>query len=227
MQRAESSSSSPAAKGRVIWLPLDQIHPHPKNANEMSEELLTKLAANIKRQGGEYPPLVVRPHPTEAGAFQLLDGHQRLEVLRRLGHSEALCFVWDCDDETALVLLASLNRLHGEDLPVKRAQLLGELSALMPEQELALLLPESAAQIGDGIALLDLDADALLADLEAAAARSREGAPRLLSFAVLPADEALIEEAIAAASAPLEGRNTRGRALALVAGVYLEEQADA
>ena len=133
MPKTESTSSSPRTSagsrgtGRLLRLPLDRLRPHPANANVMDEERLEKLAENIRREG-DYPPLVVRPHPEEQGSYQILDGHQRLDVLRRLGHQEATCYVWPCDDRTALVLLATLNRLEGQDDPLKRAELLRELT---------------------------------------------------------------------------------------------------
>src|SRR6266542_4202639 len=95
------------------------------------------------------------PFPEIADDYQLLDGHQRTEALRRLGHADALCFLWPCDHATALVLLATLNRLEGEDIPAKRADLLRELSALLPPEELALLLPEDASAIRDPLQLFD------------------------------------------------------------------------
>ena len=226
MLEAANFSSSPPAEPRLVRVPIGRVRAHPANANLMSQELLEKLARNIEREG-RYPPLIARPHPELPGEWQLLDGHQRLEALRRLGYTEAVVFPWPCDDETALLLLATLNRLEGEDVPAKRAELLAELSALLPPEQLAQLLPEDAAQIADTIALLDLDADRLLADLERAAVKQREAGPRLISFAVPPDDEAVIEEAIAAAAAGLDGRNTRGRALGILARRYLEDTAHA
>src|SRR3972149_3835081 len=129
MPKTERTSSSPRA-----------------NANVMDEERLEKLAENIRREG-DYPPLVVRPHPEEEGSYQILDGHQRLDILRRLGHQEATCYVWACDDRTALVLLATLNRPGGQDDPLKRAELLRELTQLASPEELAPLPPASAAPI--------------------------------------------------------------------------------
>ncbi len=111
-----NTSSSPAVTERLLRVPLDRLRPHPANANLMPPERLDALAENIARTG-QYPPLVARPQPDEPEAWQLLDGHQRLDVLRRLGHREALVFAWPCDDETALLLLATLNRLEGEDVP--------------------------------------------------------------------------------------------------------------
>ena len=86
---ANSSSSPPADDTRLIRVLLEKLHPHPANANVMSEERLEKLKRNSERQG-RYPPLVVRPHPTIEGKYELLDGHQRTPVFRRLGYSDAL-----------------------------------------------------------------------------------------------------------------------------------------
>ena len=210
-----------ATHDRVLRVPLDRLHAHPSNPNLMSDERLETLARNIEREG-RYPPLIARLHPERPGEWQLLDGHQRIEVLRRLGHPEALVFPWECDDETALILLATLNRLEGEDVPARRAALLTELTQLVPVEELALLLPEDGAQIEEMLALVDLDSDALIAELTAAAERNSATSPRLISFAVLPEDEQAIERAVAAASERLEGKNRRGRALGVICRAYLE-----
>ena len=220
MPRVANISLSPAADDRLNWVRLGALHAHPLNANVMSEERLEKLARNIERER-RYPPLVVRPHPQLTGEYQLLDGHQRWEVLRRLGHESALCFVWPCDDQTALLLLATLNRLEGEDAPSKRAELLAELTSLLPPEELALLLPEDASQIEDTLSLFALDGDALLAELTRATER-QEGSPRLLSFAVTPEDEADVEAAVERAARQLKGANRRGRALGIIARHYLQ-----
>jgi ParB-like chromosome segregation protein Spo0J len=220
MPKIVNTSSSPPADERLVRVPLTALHDHPLNANLMAEERLDKLARNISREG-RYPPLVVRPHPNLPGEFQLLDGHQRREVLRRLGHNDALCFVWDCDDETALLLLATLNRLEGEDVPAKRAELLTELAVLLPADELALLLPEDASLIRDTLALFALDGDALLAELAEAAERDGSGI-RAVSFALSKEEEEVVEKAVAQVVERLEGRNRRGRALAEICRKHLE-----
>ena len=76
MPRTMSSSSSPAANDRLLRVPLDRLRPHPANPNRMDPERRATLARHIEGSG-RYPPLVVRPHPTEPEAYQLLDGHVR------------------------------------------------------------------------------------------------------------------------------------------------------
>lgn len=219
-----NSSSSPPVE-RLVRVPLDQLHPHPRNANRMSADQRQKLAANIARTK-RCPPLIVRPDPDRVGHYQILDGHQRDGVVRDLGWTEVDCYVWPCDDEGALLLLSTLNRLRGEDEPHRRAELLTELSALIPADVLSGLLPESAAEIEDALALLDFDAEALLAELTATETERAAAAPRLLSVVVDPADEVWIERAMRIAGADLSGRNRRGRALAAACRAYLEGRDD-
>jgi len=92
----------------------------------MSEDLRAKLAAHIE-QSGRYPMVIVRPHPVEVGVYEILDGHHRVEVLRELGHTDVRCDVWAVDDREAKLLLATLNRLQGQDSPIRRAQLIHRL----------------------------------------------------------------------------------------------------
>jgi ParB-like chromosome segregation protein Spo0J len=47
---------------------------------------------------GPIEPLVVYPHKGRGETYILLDGHMRVEALKRLGHSDALCLVSVDDD---------------------------------------------------------------------------------------------------------------------------------
>jgi hypothetical protein len=126
---------------------LDHLDDHPENANRMAADALAKLKLHIIRTGN-YPPLIVRPSPRHADRFQILDGHHRARVLRKLGHVTAHCAVWNVtDDHHAAMLLLTLNRLHGEDDPQRRGSLLAQLRREMPVAEMAELLPECAEDI--------------------------------------------------------------------------------
>ena len=165
----------------------------------MDDAVRATLRRNLDRER-ICPPLIVRPLPDLPGGYQVLDGHQRLAVLRELGWPTAPCFCWPCDDASALILLATLNRLRGEDVPAQRASLLQELTDHFPLEELATLLPEDADAITQTLALIDLDPEALLAELVTAAAVAQRQAPRVVSFAVTAADEGAIEAAAASRS---------------------------
>jgi hypothetical protein len=122
---------------------LGRLVAHPQNANVMPPGTMKKLRRHIERTG-RYEPLVVRPHPQRAGDFELINGHHRKEILESLGKTHAACVVWELSDAEALLLLATVNRLSGEDSPTKRLALIEELSVVMEANgaTLALLLPE-------------------------------------------------------------------------------------
>src|SRR5712692_136185 len=142
----ESSTNLRGTRIGARMIPIEDLRPHPLNSNVMPEDLREKLRAHIHRTG-RYPFLVVRPHPDDPGQYQVLDGHHRIEILRELGHTEARCDVWQVDDREAKLLLATLNRLQGQDLPRRRAELLHSLLGETSVVDLAGLLPESAKQI--------------------------------------------------------------------------------
>ena len=204
-------------------VPLDDLLAHPLNANVMSEELREKLKAHIRRTG-RYPFLVVRPHPETGGKWQVLDGHHRLSILRELGHADARCDVWDVNDREAKLLLATLNRLEGQDLPIRRAQLLHELLGEMSIDDLAGLLPESDKQIEELHALLEFPAEDIAALLEAEAEEAEKVLPRVMSFVVTPEQEELIEQAVELASDGTPGRDRKARGLANLAKGFLKDR---
>jgi ParB-like chromosome segregation protein Spo0J len=213
-------------------IPIAQIQPHPLNSNVMSEPLLGKLERHI-RQSGRYEPLIVRPLPTADGAgqppqFQIINGHHRLEVLRRLGHATARCEVWEVDDRETLLLLATLNRLEGRDDPLRRALLLSELANLRGDGPgrlgpLAQLLPEDRASLERALTLARLKLPVPARPDEAAAAfkpltfflrrEELEQVNRALRLAERRSEAPPADDPAAQAPVPQRGR---GRAAALV-----------
>jgi ParB-like chromosome segregation protein Spo0J len=207
-------------------IPLDDLVAHPLNSNVMSEDLQAKLRAHIKRTG-RYPFLVVRQHPDEPGKYQVLDGHHRVAILRDLGHTEARCDVWEVNDREARLLLATLNRLSGQDQPRKRAELIHELLGEMSLDDLAGLLPENDRQIEELHALLEFPAEEIALLLEEQAEEAEKVLPRVMTFVVTPEQEELIEHAVELASDGTKGRDRKARGLANLARRFLQERSDA
>ncbi len=170
-------------------LPLHRLHPHPLNSNVMPEPLLAKLAVHIGRTG-RYPPIIVRPYESD---YQILDGHHRVEALRRLEHTEAQCDVWEVDDAEGAVLLATLNRLQGSDDPLRRSALLDHLRQRggRSVQELAKLLPEDRPRLEK---LLSLRAPPRLA----ARPQPLGEMPVAVHFFLLPDQRAVLERRLEA-----------------------------
>lgn len=207
----------------VRMVSLDDLRPHPLNSNVMSADLKEKLKAHIKRTG-RYPHLIVRPHPEETGKYQVLDGHHRIEILRELGHADARSDVWQVDDREAKLLLATLNRLQGQDVPIRRAELLHELLGEMSIDDLAGLLPETDKQLEELHALLEFPAEEIAALLEEQAEEAEKVLPRVMSFVVTPEQEQLIEQAVELASDGTPGRDRKARGLTNLARHFLEKE---
>ncbi len=206
-------------------VPLDDLVPHPLNSNVMSEDLREKLKAHLRRTG-RYPFLVVRPHPTIPGKYEVLDGHQRVAILRELGHTEARCDVWDVNDRGAKLLLATLNRLEGQDQPIRRAELIHVLLGEMNLDDLAGLLPETEKQLEELHALLEFPAEEIAALLEEEAENAEKVLPRVMSFVVSPEQEELIEQAVELASDGTPGRDRKARGLTNLARGFLRARTD-
>lgn len=140
----------------LVEIPLANLRAHPLNSNVMPEELLEKLARHMDRTG-RYPPVVVRRIKREDASdiYEILDGHHRVLALRRIGAAAARCVMWEVDDAEALTLLATLNRLQGQDDPKKRARLLAQIEAVkaIDVSELARMLPERADEVRGLLAL--------------------------------------------------------------------------
>jgi hypothetical protein len=127
-------------------IPVELLVAHPENGNFMSIETTKKLRRHIER-AGRYEPLTVRPHPGEDGKYQVINGHNRLRILRALNHKTAHCIVWNIDDNQTRLYLATLNRLLGSDVPERRATLLENLFGAFDNDELSTLLPENSEQL--------------------------------------------------------------------------------
>jgi ParB family chromosome partitioning protein len=200
---------------------LGDLLPSPLNSNVMPADLRAKLKAHIKRSG-RYPFVVVRPHPDLSGKYQILDGHHRVEVLRELGHVEARCDVWEVNDREARLLLATLNRLQGKDVPVRRAQLIHDLLGEMSLEDLSGLLPEDDRQIQELHTLLEFPAEELADSLDKQAKEDEKSLPRVMTFVVTPEQEEFIERAVEMASDGKHGRDRKARGLFNLAHQFLE-----
>lgn len=217
MSQAEIATVRLGAK----MIPLDRLVPHPLNANVMPDDFRHKLKAHIAHTG-RYPFLVVRIHPTIEGKYQVLDGHHRVALLRELGYSEARCDVWEVGDREAKVLLATLNRLEGQDQPLRRAELVHALLAEVSVPDLAGLLPESEAELEELHSLLEFPTEELERELTAQAEEAEKTLPVVMHFVLSPDDARMVEHAVEAVSDGVAGRDRQARGLVVLARNYLE-----
>lgn len=205
----------------MTQLPLSRLDDDPRNPNVCLPETLAKLQANIQRTG-LCPPLIVRPHPKTKHRYILIDGHHRKQVLVALGWTEAPCQVWNVDDKEAQLALATLNRLRGTDVPVKRAELLVSLTHTLSVDELAALIPESAGQIQDMVRWLQQDSAALEDALKAEIAAETAALPIPYGFLIDAADQPVVEEALVTFAT----EHDRGKTFVAICRAALEAHRD-
>lgn len=84
--------------GRLEWVPLAQLVPHPRNANDGDVGAITESIEEV----GFYGLILCRPMGDE---FQILAGEHRWRALQAEGGLRGPCWVMDVDDETALRIL--------------------------------------------------------------------------------------------------------------------------
>ncbi len=142
-------------------------------------------------------------------------------MLRELGHTEARCDVWDVDDREAKLLLATLNRLEGQDLPIRRAQLLHELLGEWSAPDLGGLLPETEAEILDLHSLLEFPAEEIAEQLMSEAEEREKTLPVVIHFVVSHEQAELIDSSIERASDGVPGRDRKARGLTNLAKHFL------
>lgn len=174
---------------RIQSIQIENLLPHPGNPNRMSKENFRKLVRHIERTG-RYEPLTVRQHPQDDGCFQIINGHHRFEALKQLGHKTCDCVVWDINDDETNLLLATLNRLCGQDILETKCALLEKLNARLKVDELAKLLPQTKTQIQ---CLIDLHKEKLKIEL---AEPSQESFAHSLVFFLSTEQKQIVDRAL-------------------------------
>jgi ParB-like chromosome segregation protein Spo0J len=174
---------------------IKKLHADPRNANVLGGEAFEKLKGHIQRTGF-CPACTVRPHPTRKGHFMIVDGHHRILAVKELAWESVECQVAEISHQEAGILLLTLNRLRGTDIPRKRAELLESLLTTFSVEDLSAMLPESSKEIEGLLALLQQDGAALEQALKAQMEAEQQALPVPFGFMV-PAEEApIIHEAL-------------------------------
>jgi ParB/RepB/Spo0J family partition protein len=113
-------SPIPAAKVEVVSIPLQLIKPSRTNPRKTFGDL--DDLANSIRQNGVQQPLLVRPHPTITGAYDLVAGERRWRASKLAEKPTAPCIVKPLTDEEALDL-QMVENIQREDLsPLEAAE---------------------------------------------------------------------------------------------------------
>jgi ParB family chromosome partitioning protein len=206
---------------KVVDIPIENLREAPWNPNRMDEGMLRRLRASVEKYGVVHN-LVVRPLSEDA--YEVLSGNQRLKVLQEAGFSEVPCVIVAADDAKARMLAQALNRLHGEDDLGMRAELLRDVLAAMPADEVVKILPETPESLA---ASASLGQESLVDSLRAW--ENTKGA-RLhhCTFQLTSSQSEVVEKALArvlpkAKQAKGDSPNDRGTALYILCQSYLKK----
>ncbi|MGB9886497.1 MAG: ParB N-terminal domain-containing protein [Moorellales bacterium] len=117
---------------RVVWLPLAQIRPSPKNFfRPPGEEEIRELAESISRHG-VMDPIGVRQ--VGEGKYEVISGHSRLKAIASLGWKEAPCLVFQADDVEAELMLIDANLQSRNLSPMEIARAIRRKKELLGER---------------------------------------------------------------------------------------------
>ena len=145
----------------LAYVPLEQIHPNPRQPRKRFEHEATAGLADSLRAQGVIQPVVLRPRPE--GGYELIAGERRWRAAREAGLPTVPAVIREADDRETL-LLGLVENVSRENLsPAEEAR---GYAVLMDEFELSLgdvseRVGRSKPAISNKLRLLDLPDDVL------------------------------------------------------------------
>lgn len=139
-------------------VPVEFLRPNPRNPRKHFEDSeLQELAQSIKDRG-IIQPIVVRPVPNKADAYEIVAGERRWRAAQVVGLHEVPIVVVDIDDKTSLEY-AILENVQRADLnPIEEAlgysRLMAEFS--YTQENLSKIIGKSRSHIANMMRLNDL-----------------------------------------------------------------------
>jgi ParB family chromosome partitioning protein len=150
-----------AAQPELLHLPVESIHPNPRQPRRRFEpEAAAGLAASIKLQG-VLQPVVVRRR--EEGGYELIAGERRWRAARTAGTPTLPALVKDVGDRDSLLIGLVENVAREQLSPVEEAR---AYASLVDEFELSLgdvaeRVGRSKPSVSNRLRLLELPEDVL------------------------------------------------------------------
>ena len=148
---------SAPAKGQKK-VPIEFLRPNPRNPRKTFDEIdLDELAASI-REKGILQPILARPAPGLADAYEIIAGERRWRAAQRAGLHEAPIIVVEADDRQALEL-AIIENVQRSDLnPLEEASGYERLGAEFnySHGDVAKVIGKSRSHVANSLRLLKL-----------------------------------------------------------------------
>lgn len=194
----------------ITLIKMEQVTPNSYNPNDIPEDIMAKLRAEIARKG-LCEPIIVRQ--AEDG-YIIVDGEHRWRICKELGVLEIPCIVKDYDESEAKIKTVQLNYMRGSPVPIRLASLIHDLNKEIPLEDLARRLPYDEPQLKDNLELLKLPEDFGMAIERQAMEESKE-MPMVVSFVLFKKQVEVIEQAIKVAGESLPEGTKNLKAVAL------------
>ncbi len=149
---------APLSAGSVRQLALDQLEPNPfQPRSTMDQGALDELAQSIRARG-ILQPLLVRPHPTEPGRFQIIAGERRWRAAGAAGLHEVPTLVRELadTDAAAVALVENLQRqdLNAIDEAEGYDRLINQFS--LTQEAVSQAIGKSRSHVSNTLRLLNL-----------------------------------------------------------------------
>lgn len=107
---------------RVQDIALNKLHPFEGHTFLVVKNSDYASMVDSIRNSGVTVPLIVRPHPTIAGDFEIIAGHRRFSASTDAGLREVPCLVTNIDNLTASKIMVETNIQRPEWLPSEKAR---------------------------------------------------------------------------------------------------------
>ncbi len=183
----EAQASAP--RKAETELPIERVHPNPDQPRRAFDDAALEELAQSIAEKGIIQPLIVRPHPSRDGDYEIVAGERRWRAAQRAKLHSVPAIVRTFDD-TEVLEVAIIENIQRADLnPVDEAagyrQLMDKFGHT--QEQLSGALGKSRSHIANLLRLLNLptDVQAFLTkgDLTAGHARALVGHPNASQLA--------------------------------------------
>ena len=166
-----------AGRGAPRKAPIEFLRPNPHNPRKaFREDELDELAASI-RERGVIQPVIVRPVPRIADAYEIIAGERRWRAAQRAGLHEIPIVVIDVSDREALELAIVENVQRADLNALEEANGYAQLGAdyKYSHADIARIVGKSRSHVANTLRLIGLPehSRALLADGKITAGHAR------------------------------------------------------
>jgi ParB family chromosome partitioning protein len=147
-----------AGRGAPRKAPIEFLRPNPRNPRKsFRDDELDELAASI-RERGVIQPVIVRPVPRIADAYEIIAGERRWRAAQRAGLHDIPIVVIDVGDREALELAIVENVQRADLNALEEAQGYAQLAAdySYSQADVARIVGKSRSHVANTLRLMSL-----------------------------------------------------------------------